>query len=303
MRKRRRRAFETRAGSAIVLLAFGHTAGALAGEPSNNPLVPTAATQAQLIRLPRIPAAGLIENGKGSFRLEGVLVTAFDTQCGAGVDQWPCGRLAKTAVQRLIRGRTIECQLPQAGSNSAEAAECRVGGKNIGEWLVSQGWAKADGPRYAEAEKKAAEGKLGLWSPTRPGPALDPAFVVGTTMTDAPVRVEVSVGRQSMTLIHLGRIVGEWPVSTARDGKETPTGIWTAKWLSRDHHSKLYDNAPMPYSVFYDGDYAIHGTYQTGRLGRPASHGCVRLETRHAATLFRLVEKEGVGKTLVVIRP
>jgi lipoprotein-anchoring transpeptidase ErfK/SrfK len=58
----------------------------------------------------------------------------------------------------------------------------------------------------------------------------------------------------------------------------------------------------MPYSVFYDGDYAVHGTYQTRRLGRPASAGCVRLDPRHAAVLFNLVAKEGLNNTLIVIR-
>ena len=58
----------------------------------------------------------------------------------------------------------------------------------------------------------------------------------------------------------------------------------------------------MPYSVFYDGDYAVHGTYQTARLGRPASAGCVRLDPEHAAVLFDLVRKEGLSNTLIVIR-
>jgi lipoprotein-anchoring transpeptidase ErfK/SrfK len=119
---------------------------------------------------------------------------------------------------------------------------------------------------------------------------------------DAAVRAEVHLSTQSMTLFHRGRIVGQWPVSTARNGKETPTGVWTAKWLARHHQSRMYDNAPMPYSVFYDGDYAVHGTYQTRRLGRPASAGCVRLDPRHAAVLFNLVAKEGLNNTLIVIR-
>ena len=41
----------------------------------------------------------------------------------------------------------------------------------------------------------------------------------------------------------------------------------------------------MPYAVFYNGDYAIHGTNDLGRLGRPASAGCIRLHPRHAAEL------------------
>ncbi len=58
----------------------------------------------------------------------------------------------------------------------------------------------------------------------------------------------------------------------------------------------------MPYSVFYDGDYAVHGTYETGRLGQPASAGCVRLDPQHAAVLFDLVRQEGLSSTVIVIR-
>jgi hypothetical protein len=181
-------------------------------------------------------------------------------------------------------------------------AHCSVGSRDIGEWLVSQGWARAEGPDYADAEKTARDEKRGIWSPVRPGLAPEPIFEVGPTLTNAVVRVEVDLSTQSMALVHRGRILGQWPVSTARDGKVTPTGMWTAKWLSRHHRSRRYNNAPMPYSVFYDGDYAIHGTDQTARLGRPASAGCVRLDPEHAAVLFDLVRTEGLSNTLIVIR-
>jgi lipoprotein-anchoring transpeptidase ErfK/SrfK len=58
----------------------------------------------------------------------------------------------------------------------------------------------------------------------------------------------------------------------------------------------------MPYSIFYDGHYAIHGTNQIGRLGRPASKGCVRLHPSDAAILFALVQREGMGNTRIHIQ-
>jgi lipoprotein-anchoring transpeptidase ErfK/SrfK len=70
-------------------------------------------------------------------------------------------------------------------------------------------------------------------------------------------------------------------------GKITPPGEWTAQWLSRNHRSSRYNNAPMPYAIFYSGHYAIHGTDQISRLGRPASAGCVRLHPDNARVLFR----------------
>ena len=118
----------------------------------------------------------------------------------------------------------------------------------------------------------------------------------------AGVVARVDLSSQTMTIAHRGKVVGRWPVSTARKGKITPTGSWTAKWLSRNHRSSRYENAPMPYSVFYNGHYAVHGTYETRRLGRPASSGCIRLHPNHAAMFFRLAQREGLRNTRIVVR-
>ncbi len=93
-----------------------------------------------------------------------------------------------------------------------------------------------------------------------------------------------------------------WPVSTARRGKITPNGDYTAYLLSRYHKSSLYNDAPMPYSIFFHGHYAIHGTDQVSRLGRPASAGCVRLHPEHASILFDLTKQVGLENMKVVIR-
>jgi hypothetical protein len=76
--------------------------------------------------------------------------------------------------------------------------------------------------------------------------------------------------------------------------KITPTGVFVgAEALSKHHRSRLYNNAPMPFAIFYDGHYAIHGTDQIKRLGAPASNGCVRLHPDNAAILFQMVKAEG----------
>ena len=118
----------------------------------------------------------------------------------------------------------------------------------------------------------------------------------------ATLTANVSISTQTITVMHRGAVVGHWPVSTARRGKVTPTGNWSAKWLSRYHKSSRYNNAPMPYSIFYNGNYAVHGTYQTKRLGRPASSGCVRLAPAHAKQLFALVKAEGLENTRIIIQ-
>ena len=90
----------------------------------------------------------------------------------------------------------------------------------------------------------------------------------------------------------------QWPVSTARRGYYTPTGTFHPYSLQPMHYSRKYDNAPMPHSIFFSGGYAIHATPHTGNLGRPASHGCVRLSPANAATLYNIVRGDREGTTI-----
>ncbi len=117
----------------------------------------------------------------------------------------------------------------------------------------------------------------------------------------AAVVARVDKSSQTMTVFHNGKMIGQWPVSTARAGKVTPSGTWTAKSMKRHHRSSRYNNAPMPYSIFYSGHFAIHSTNQIKRLGRPASTGCIRLHPSNAAKLFNLVQLEGLGNMRVVV--
>ena len=84
----------------------------------------------------------------------------------------------------------------------------------------------------------------------------------------------------------------QWPVSTARRGYVTPSGTFYPYSLQPMHYSRKYDNAPMPHSIFFSGGYAIHATPHIGNLGRPASHGCVRLHPAHAAALYNIVKHD-----------
>ena len=111
----------------------------------------------------------------------------------------------------------------------------------------------------------------------------------------------VSITSQIMKVYHEGRLLFTWPVSTAKAGKITPAGTYSPEFLSRHHRSKRYNNAPMPFAIFYDGNYAIHGTDQIKRLGQPASHGCVRLHPDNAKILFEMVKAEGMENMRVVI--
>ena len=117
----------------------------------------------------------------------------------------------------------------------------------------------------------------------------------------ATLVANISLSKQTMTVTEDGWVKYRWKVSTARKGYYTPTGSWGAKWLSRDHRSKKYDNAPMPFAVFFNGGYAVDGTFDRKRLGTPASHGCVRLDPNNAAQFFSLTQENGLANTRVVI--
>lgn len=133
--------------------------------------------------------------------------------------------------------------------------------------------------------------------------ALAAALTIGVpaAASAASIVAKVDISTQTMTVTQNGQVRYRWKVSTARAGKVTPTGSWSAKWLSKNHKSSRYNNAPMPYSIFYNGNYAVHGTNQVSRLGRPASAGCIRLHPDNAAVLFGLAQREGLKNIRIVV--
>jgi lipoprotein-anchoring transpeptidase ErfK/SrfK len=116
------------------------------------------------------------------------------------------------------------------------------------------------------------------------------------------VRAEIDLSEQRLSLFVDGRLQDTWLVSTARRGYRTPIGTFRPIRLERKWFSRKYDWAPMPYSVFFLGGYAIHGTTEIKRLGRPVSHGCIRLHPANAAEFFRLVRQVGKSNTTIAIR-
>ena len=117
---------------------------------------------------------------------------------------------------------------------------------------------------------------------------------------DAKVAISVDKDAQQMTVEVDGVQRYRWPVSTGLPSFETPNGSFRAFRMEEDHYSKEFDDAPMPHSIFFTKiGHAIHGTDSVGRLGTPASHGCVRLSRANASTLYALVQSEGVLNTTV----
>jgi len=112
---------------------------------------------------------------------------------------------------------------------------------------------------------------------------------------------KVDISKQSMRVFNGDKLLYEWKVSTARRGYKTPLGNYKPLYLEKMHYSRKYNNSPMPYSIFFNGGYAIHGTNAVSHLGRRASHGCVRLHTKNAKTLYSLVRKYGKNNTTIEI--
>jgi lipoprotein-anchoring transpeptidase ErfK/SrfK len=117
----------------------------------------------------------------------------------------------------------------------------------------------------------------------------------------ATVLAKINLSSQSMQVYVNGEARYSWAVSTARPGYRTPTGTFKPTALVRYHRSTIYSGSPMPYSIFFLRGYAIHGSYETKYLGRPASHGCVRLHPSNAAALYSLVKRYGAGNTRIQI--
>jgi hypothetical protein len=125
-------------------------------------------------------------------------------------------------------------------------------------------------------------------------------FILTCAAAQAGIVITVDKSAQRLTVTVDGVTRYHWPVSTARWGYRTPVGTYRPERLERQWYSRKYDWSPMPHSIFFHHGYAIHGSTEVSRLGRPASHGCIRLSPQNAATLFDLV-RPNVGNTRIVV--
>ena len=110
-----------------------------------------------------------------------------------------------------------------------------------------------------------------------------------------PVLVYVELDRQMASVYRNGIRMGVSTISSGKPGFETPNGVFTILEKDKDHRSRTYDDAPMPYQqrLTWKG-VAMHA----GNLpGYPASHGCVRLPMEFAKLLFATTE---MGGTVVI---
>ena len=118
-------------------------------------------------------------------------------------------------------------------------------------------------------------------------------------MLEPIVKAKIDLSKQRMNIVVDGETVHTWKISSGRRGYSTPTGSYYPYRMHKMWYSRKYDNAPMPHAVFFRGGYAVHGTNSISRLGRPASHGCIRLHPDNAKKFYDLVRAHGRNRTMV----
>ena len=124
----------------------------------------------------------------------------------------------------------------------------------------------------------------------------------GAKKAGSSILINIDKTNQRMTVFLDGVETYDWPVSTGKAGYSTPSGTYSATSMNEVWYSKQWDNAPMPHSIFFMKDgHAIHGSYEVKNLGKPVSHGCVRISPENATTLYALVEKDGLENTQVTL--
>jgi len=116
-----------------------------------------------LLFSPVAKSAGVIVAGGRTITISGVEPVPEDQVCGGSVGlPWPCGKVARTAFRGFLRGRAVRCDFPEGEVPAEVAAPCRMGNRDLGEWLVANGWARPIGDMYREQLKTAVDGRKGM---------------------------------------------------------------------------------------------------------------------------------------------
>jgi lipoprotein-anchoring transpeptidase ErfK/SrfK len=145
---------------------------------------------------------------------------------------------------------------------------------------------------------------VGPDTPTELSPSSAPTEqnLKATTPPSSSVLVTIDKPTQRMTVFVDDVELYNWKVSSGLPGYATPSGTYTASSMNEIWYSKEWDDAPMPHAIFFTKEgHAIHGTEETKKLGKPASHGCVRLAPEHARALFALVKEKGLENTEIIL--
>jgi lipoprotein-anchoring transpeptidase ErfK/SrfK len=189
-------------------------------------------------------------------------------------------------------------QSPQAKPNTP--AEPKSEGAANGQQSKSEGTATAAPPKPEGTA--TAQPKPATPPPPKPADWAKHEAAAADLQPGSQILINIDKTQQEMTVFIDGVERYSWPVSTGKPGYATPSGNYSPTSMNEIWYSKQWDNSPMPHSIFYMKDgHAIHGTHEVKNLGKPASHGCVRLSPENALTLYSMVEKTGTENVQVVL--
>jgi lipoprotein-anchoring transpeptidase ErfK/SrfK len=191
---------------------------------------------------------------------------------------------------------------------AAETGSAQTESTSIPEWGVTGSAPQTGSSAYTSSKAfTAPNGQPDTTAPAIPVDASPPnAAPAQTPKTVEPsgskILILIDKLTQTMKVLvdNLERYI--WDVSTGLRAYDTPPGTYAARSMNEIWYSKQWDDAPMPHAIFFTKKgHAIHGTEETQKLGRPASHGCVRLAPENARALFALVKGTGLENTEVVL--
>jgi lipoprotein-anchoring transpeptidase ErfK/SrfK len=151
-------------------------------------------------------------------------------------------------------------------------------------------------PVTSRTGRAVVVGLLGAAAPLLAGTAgASAAPSTSGSPCSASARACVDLSAQQAWLMQNGSVIyGPVPVATGKASAPTDPGTFRVFWKDLHHRSSDFHNAPMPYSVFFNGDEAFHEGNLTVR-----SHGCVRLTHRAAQAFYKILN---VGDLVQVVR-
>jgi lipoprotein-anchoring transpeptidase ErfK/SrfK len=167
--------------------------------------------------------------------------------------------------------------------------------------MITLGMALAATPASAEPEAQAAAPAAAA---AVEAPAAAPVVAAAPAKPAAPaitMTANIDLSAQRMTVSYAGKVQHTWAISSGTREHASPVGSFKPQWTAKMWYSKKYDLAPMPHAVFFTGGVAVHATQAIGRLGSPASHGCIRLAPANAAQFYGLVAKHGNSHVRILV--
>lgn len=139
-----------------------------------------------------------------------------------------------------------------------------------------------------EASDAASQARVDMMEAFGPKVLKPGQYLWRDVPAEGPQRVVISLSDQMAYFYKGDTLIAASTVSSGRDDKPTPTGIFSILNKTPFYRSKKYDNAPMPFAQFFDpAGIALHAGY-VGTA--PNSHGCVHLPTAFAKKLYGVTD-------------